>query len=146
MKEKYFSNKSYCEFAIISQDIYPEEITNSLGIQPGRSFKKGDIVVSKHSKNVGKKPHNLWAVSSPEIVTNIEDLNSHFAYLSKIFQSKMDILERYKKDSRFELSLWIWVETKNAGIGFDLKEDQLTFINKICNRCSFSLLATESVS
>lgn len=78
MKKKYFYNKSYCEFAIVTKDVTPEEITQVLGIQPSRIFKKGDIVRSKYSTSVGRKPYHLWAITSPEIITNIENLEPHF--------------------------------------------------------------------
>jgi len=142
MKKKYFCNQSYFEFAIISKKITAEEITKKLGIQPDRTFKKGDIVQSAYSTHIGKKRYHLWAISSPKINTNIENLDSHFLYLATILESAMEMLEYYKKATYCELSLWIWVETEAAGIGFDFTEEQLVFINKICNRCSFSLLAT----
>jgi len=140
MIEDNFSYDSYCEIAIISNDVEPNIITGELNIKPERSFKKGDQSVSKHSGSIITRPHNLWALKSPSLKTEEESIEPHINFLATTFQLKLDVLKKYKNDSRFEVTVWIWVQTDNSGIGLDIDEKQLDFLNTIANRIHFSFL------
>ncbi|MDR3227681.1 MAG: hypothetical protein LBT56_08445, partial [Prevotellaceae bacterium] len=63
-----------------------------------------------------------------------------------ILLPKIDILKRYKEDSHFDLSFWIWIETDDAGIGLDLLEDEISFLNSIANRIHFSMISDSNLS
>lgn len=138
--------KTHCELAIVSNEISPDFITKELQVVPGRSFKKGEQTVSKHSGSITTKPHNLWALKSKPSELDEETVSHHIEYFKSVFLQKIGLLKKYKKDPRFEVAFWIWIETDNAGIGFDLNEIELAFLNSICNRIHFSLLTTANGS
>lgn len=140
MKENNFIYKGYCELAIISDVVSPDVITEELNIFPERSFRKGAKSVSRYSGSTITRPHNLWALQSMPIETYEETIKPHLDYLKSMFQLKLEVLKKYKNDSRFEVSFWIWIQTDNSGIGFDLDEEHLDFLNAITNRIHFSLL------
>jgi hypothetical protein len=145
MEEKYFKNKSHLEFAITSNEITPETISKELGITPTRFFCKGDKVTSKHSPTVGERTNNLWALRSPDIISEKESITPHINFVKSIIESKMDILEGYKNDLRMELAFWIWIETEDAGYAFDFSNEEIAFLNSISNRISISFIAKKRI-
>jgi hypothetical protein len=75
-----------------------------------------------------------------------ESISPHIYYLKDKLKHKLDILDRYKKDARYDLILDIRLETETGGMGFDLYEKELKFIHRICNRFSCFLVAKEDVT
>lgn len=145
MESDFFYYKTFCEFGITSSEVRPDFITERLNSIPDRSFKKGEQSVSKHSGSIITKPYNLWAIRSSTTLLEEETISHHIDYLRKRLFSRIPILEKLKRDSRFEISCTIWVETNNAGIGFDLSGNDLFFLNTIANRVHFSLIAKNSL-
>lgn len=141
MKRNNFIFKSHCQFGIISDSISPEEISNSLEITPDKSFKKGEKSISKYSGSVITKPHNLWAIKSKSSELEEETISHHIEFLKSILLPKKEIIEKYKKNSQLDVGFWIWIETDNAGIEFDLSEDEMNFLNDFSNNIHFSFLA-----
>jgi hypothetical protein len=146
MERDYFIYKTHVSFSIVSEQVEPEKIASELRIDPDRSFRKGETSISKHSGSVITKPHNLWQIKSKDTESRDESITHHFEYLKNILLPQMDILKRYKEDSRFELTYWIWIETDNSGIGFNISSDDLTFINQIANHVYFSVITNQKYS
>ncbi len=140
MEKDCFIYKTSVSFGITSPDIDLDTISGELGILPDRSFRKGDLVTSKHSPRVGKKPYSLWAIQSQSYEAKDGTISHHIEYLKSILLSKIDVLKRYKEDARFSVAFWIWIQTDNSAIGLDLGESELAFMNSVSNRISFSLL------
>jgi hypothetical protein len=140
MGKDSFIYNSHCELVIVSHEISLDFITEELSIEPQRTFRKGEQTVSKHSGSIITKPHNLWAIKSKISELEEETIKHHIEYFKSIFLEKIEVLKNYKEDYRLELTFWIWVETDNAGIGFDLDEMEIDFINSISNKVHFSLI------
>lgn len=140
MEKDNFIYKTYCELAIVSIDISPDVITEELNVVPERYFKKGEQSISKHSGSIITRPHNLWALKSKTSELEEETISHHIEYFKSTFSSNIEVLKKYKDDTRFEITFWIWVETDNAGIGLDLNQNEITFLNSISNRIHFSLI------
>lgn len=145
MERDNFIYKTHVNLSIVSNEVEPDSITEELNITPNRSFRKGDKSVSKHSGSVITKPHNLWGIESKSSELEEETISHHIEYLKSILLPKIDILKEYKVDPRFEVTFWIWIETDNAGVGLDLNEIELSFLNSIANRVHFSLIAKNSI-
>ena len=60
--------------------------------------------------------------------------------LKNILSQKIEILKKYKSDPRATVNFLIWIETDNSGIGFDLQEAEISFINYFSNKIQFTLL------
>lgn len=140
MERDCFIYKARVSFGITSPDIDLDTISGELGILPDWSFRKGDLVTSKHSPRVGKKPYSLWAIQSQLYESEDVTISHHIEYLKSILLPKIDVLKRYKEDARFTVDFRIWIETDNSAIGLDLGESELAFMNSVSNRISFSLL------
>jgi len=139
MKIEY---KSYCELVITSDTVIPNTITNITGVKPNRSFQKGDSFTSKRSGSEGIRRHNLWAAKSNDITTEEDDILMHIDYFKKLFEGKIEGIKKLKEESGTEISFWIWIESKEVGIGLDIPESELNFINSICNRLHFSFIGS----
>ena len=140
MERNCFIYKTRVSFIITSPDIDLDTISGELGIFPDRSFRKGDLVTSKHSPRVGREPYSLWALKSEPSELEEETIGHHIEFLKSTLLPKIDILKRYKEDDRFSVSFWIWIETDDSGIGLELNESEMSFLNSISNWVHFSLL------
>lgn len=146
MEKDAFLNKSYCEFIIISEVISPDIFTKELNIQPSRSFCKGDKITSKYSNSTGKTQHNLWALQSEILISEEEDILSHINYFKNIIEEKIDIFRSYKADPKIEITFWIWIETEDAGIGLELFEQEVNFLNDVTNRIHLSFICKNNLT
>lgn len=142
MEKESFLYKTHCELTITSYEIPPDVITKELNITPDRYFLRGEKTISQNSKSIITKPHNLWAIKSSFSNLEQETISHHIKYLKDILLPKKDILLKYKRDSRFEIIFWVWIETDNAGIGLDLNEEEMDFLSCIINNIHFSLIVT----
>lgn len=146
MEKDYFSNRIYCELAIVSDTINPDQLTKELGIIPHRSFSKGDTHQSRHSGSLITRPHNLWAVSSKKTISEKQDIKSHILQLKSILEGCVDRLKELKNNDSVELTLWLWFETEDSGIGIDILEPEISFIHDITNKLHFSVIADVEIA
>ena len=146
MENDYFSNKLYCEFAIVSDTIAPDQLTAELGISPHRYFCKGDTYKSKHSGSLITRIHNLWAVSSEKTISEEQDIKPHILQLKSLLKECVAKLKELRHNDSLELSLWFWFETEDAGIGIDILEPEMSFIHDITNRLHFSVIAGTEIA
>ena len=144
-EREYFYNKSISYFSITSKSIPPEQITEELGIQPDRTFKKGPYK-RKNSDQIYTNMFHLWEISSKDAIHEEESVSPHIRYLKNKLKSKLDILRRYKKDPQYDLIVVIWLETEMGSMGFSFYEEELAFINSICNRFDCFLIAKRDVT
>lgn len=140
MVNDYFIYKTHCELAIVSNEIEHEIISKELNIVPSRVFRKGDLFTSKNTTRVGERTYNLWAIESKSSELLEESVSHHIEYFRSIILSKVEVLKKYKKDARYEVTFWIWIETDNSGIGLDLDEKDMCFLSTISNRVHLSLI------
>ena len=146
MKEKeFFLYKSYCELIITSKEITPDVIAEKLNIVPNRQYIKGEEFSSKHSGTKGKRFQNLWAIKSEANISEEEGISHHISFFKSTLETKMQTMQACKSDTRFEITFWVWIETNNLGISFDLNEDEISFLNSISNRIQFSLITKNSI-
>lgn len=145
MADDYFVYKIYCEFTITSNEVTPEMLTEELDFTPHRTFKKGEKSISS-SGAVLTKPHNLWAIKSETIISHEEEVSKHISFLKDLIGDKLSLFQKCKGHPKFESSFWIWIETDNGGLGLDLKEDEIQFINDISNRLHISLIFSQKIS
>ena len=140
MERNCFIYKTRVSFIITSPDIDLDTISGELGIFPDRSFRKGDLVTSKHSPRVGREPYSLWAIQSQTYESEDGVISHHIEYLKSILLPKIDVLKRYKEDARFGVAFRIWIQTNDSAIGLDLAESEIAFMNSVSNSIHFSLL------
>jgi hypothetical protein len=146
MIRECFRNKITCEFAIITNDLDTQTISHELNIAPHRYFNKGDSITSENSLRVGNKPYGLWAIASRVTIDEEINLLKHLKYFKKLLSNKLDIIKMLQNKYGLECIFSISIETEDAGIGFDLNELDLSFINKISNRLSLTFIAKEAVN
>jgi hypothetical protein len=145
MERDHFIFKTHISFSIKSDEIELDIITRELCIEPSKIFKKGDVFTSDFSPRIGHREWNLWTVDSVWTILKEETVNHHIEYFKEILLPKVDVLKKYKKDNRFEISFWIWIETDDAGFGLDLLENDVAFLNDCSNRIHISLLTNTAI-
>lgn len=146
MRRDSFVLKTQISFGIKSDTVEPDIITKELNIIPSdTSFKKGDTWESKHDGSRRVRNSNIWRLETEFTVLEEETVSHHIKHFMSIFSSKADILTRYKADNRFDVIFLIWIETDNAGVGLDLSEEELSFLNSISNRVHFSIICNREI-
>ena len=146
MEKDCFLNRVYCELVIVSDTLNPDQLTNELGVSPSRSFYKGDTHQSRHSGSLITRTHNLWAVSSIKTLSEEQDIKAHILQLKSILEGCVYALKELKSNDNVELTLWIWFETEDSGIGIDILEPEISFIHEIANRLHFSVIADVEIA
>lgn len=139
-----FKYKIHCEWIIVSNNISPTDITEKLQIKPIRAYSKGEVFKSKKSGTEGKRNHNLWAIISDAALTEDEDISSHIQHFKNLLAKKSETISWIKTDPDNEISFWIWIEADKAGVGIDIPETDLEFINTTSNRLHVSVLPYSS--
>lgn len=145
MESNSILSKIRCEFAVITYDFDYNTVTKELGIKPLRFFNKGEQMTSKHSSRVGSRPYGLWAIQSKSVISEELDVSQHIEYFRKLLSDKLEVIQKLKGKYHFECVLAIEIETEDAGVGIDLNETELSFINKISTRYSCSFIAKGSI-
>lgn len=81
MDKEIVSQKLYTVFDLRGKTLNPQEITDYLGIQPSRSFMRGEM-----RTNNKKWPHGYWALESSKFVQST-DLALHLEWLINQLES-----------------------------------------------------------
>lgn len=145
MNKEVFLDKLYCDYAVKTFDTNCHIVTKELGINPTRFFNKGDKFTSQYSPSIGYESYGLWVIELEPIVTDDLNVSQAIKYFQDLFQDKMEIIKKLRYEYKFETSFSIDIKTEDAGIGIDLYEEDLAFINKIASRFSCSFIAVENL-
>lgn len=132
-----------CEYGISSSEIDYNLIIEELQIEPTRFMKKGEKFKTFSGEHI--RPLSLWALASSGTVSkNLARLSENLEELEKTLKPKMDILRRYKMDSRLFCRLWIEILSNNKScFGLDLFLSSLNFFGSITNEIHFSICSNE---
>ena len=141
----YFLFKTRCELIIVSDEIDVDIITEKLGITPDRFFRKGEQTVSEHSGSIIVRNRNLWAIGTMFSESKNQTISHHIEFFKSMLLPKLGIVQQFKKDPLFEVTFWVWIETDDAGIGLDIQNDELEFLNNIANTVHFTLLCKDNL-
>jgi hypothetical protein len=146
MNKDYFLIKSHSSLTITSKEVDPKTISKLLNIEPFSAYSKGDTFSSKQTGFVAKRFQNLWSIKSETIISEKEELTPHILFFKSLFEDKIDLLKQIKNNPTYDIGFWIWIETNNAGVGIDLSENDLNFINSISHRVHFSIITDLEIS
>ena len=104
MLENENKNPVYACFILRGKDLDPQEVSDSIGIQPTKRFRRGDI-----RKGNKRWPHGYWELSSKNEVSSI-DLSLHLQWLlNQLEPANSQLLKIIKKDSVCAEIRCLWV-------------------------------------
>jgi hypothetical protein len=88
MPEKQPTSIVFASLVLRGKNIIPQEVTDAIGLNPTKSFKRGDI-----RKGTKKWPHGYWELTSKETVQS-SDLSMHLEWLAEQLEpSKSELIE-----------------------------------------------------
>ena len=147
MERDYFIFKTQVSFGIFSdEEVDPASISEELQLKPNRSCKKGDTYIGKKTGNIyGTSPRTVWAIDTEWTYHEEETISHHIEYFKSILLPKIDIIKKYKEDKCFDVNFWIFIDSECAGIGLDLKEEELKFFHSLSNWVHFSLICKNEI-
>ena len=141
--EDMFGENTACKktnvmFRIIGDEIVPNEITKSLGIQPTRSFTKDEEYYSKSGQTL-RRPIGHWSISSEGFVDSTST-EAHARYLLSTLEPSSGAILKYLNDSRYRISIVFWWEATDEHGGFSLSSDTLSRLCRLCNDLDYTFI------
>jgi len=121
---------TYATFRIIGDELDPDEVTSTLGIQPSEAFAKGQ---DYQIRDVGIRKRYIghWSISSKSFVIS-SSTEEHAKFLVSLLEPKVDAIVEYIKDPIFLTSIVFWWETNIGHGGFSLRRETM---DKLCGYC-----------
>lgn len=144
MEKDYSLFRTHIEFIIYSDAIHPDVITRELNISI-RIYQKNELSATRHLRPEIEKTSNAWALKTKRTDLEEETISHHIDYLKSILLPKIELIRKYKEDKRFDVLVYICVESELSGIGFDLSDDELAFLKNISNHIRFSVITWDSL-
>jgi hypothetical protein len=80
MPDDEHTSMAFASLVLRGKYLIPQEVTNSIGIIPTKSFKRGDI-----RKGSTTWPHGYWELTSKESVQS-SDLSKHLEWLAEVLE------------------------------------------------------------
>jgi hypothetical protein len=127
-------------------DEFPiDYVTESLGIEPTKSYKKGDVIVRTHNPNVISTKTHFRKETAWELGTGDQESYDVKEQMDKIvepLQNKADIINQLKTKYKLECDFSIVIIMENGNTpGLHLDNKQIEFANSIKAEFNIDLYA-----
>jgi hypothetical protein len=131
----------FVEYQIRPDVMSPDTITSILGIQPTRSYAKGeeylgkayDPGVKKFIRELHKRPFNIWDFSS-ETVVNSKKVIDHLNYVLDIIEPKYERIQPFLANrEEFYIRFYIRWEPIESHGSFTIPGETLIKMGKLCH-------------
>ncbi len=136
--ENWDCRKTKVTFRILGDELDPNEVTNSLQIQPTRAYAKEEEYNSKSGQTL-RRPTGHWSISSEGFVDSTST-EAHARYLLNILEPSIDAIANYLNNPCFRTSIIFWWEATDEHGGFTLKSDILSRLCRLCNDLDYTFI------
>jgi hypothetical protein len=142
----------YVTYRIRSENLIHEELTSSIGIQPTKSYSRGEKYLGKafdHSKNkiVRKwrvQLSSLWDLDSKIIQNHSKKVEDHIDYLLNILEPHSDQIMVYlKQRDIYFISFYIRWEPLGGHGTYTIQDTVLERMSKLCHFVEFSFISSD---
>ena len=109
----------YVELAIYGHDLYPDEVTRAIGIEPTVSWCRGD----KRTRRCDMlHKEGAWKISSEK---NSSSLESHIIFLKAIIAHRDQVIRKYAKVNCFSITIEAVVTLNDSSPDLSLNNEVL---------------------
>ena len=126
-------------YRIIGHEIVPDEITEHIGIEPTRSFYKGEEYESKSKGSILQRPTGHWSLSSEGQLESTSP-EAHARWILDKLGSKKEQIEKYIKDPEIRTSFVFWWEAYDGHGGYTLSSETMSQLCRLCNDIDFQFI------
>ncbi len=146
------ARKVLVDFCMQSDTLDPSAISLDLGIQPTRSFAKGEKYLGKQmdpqTKNIftvwHERPWGIWAIDSESLVQT-KRVEQHFVYLLNILEPKKEQIKRYlSQDKGFSVRFYVWWEPFPPSSSHTISSQVLARASELCHYIEFGFIYTST--
>jgi hypothetical protein len=133
-----------CERTVVALRIYgddldPEQVSSSLGIDPTSSQRKGQIFPPNSFGRQRVAPIGGWFLSSEGVVEST-DIRRHFEWLLGQLESRATEIGALRASPSVSIYIsCIWWASKDGGGGFVLAPEHLQKIGELGLECDFGV-------
>lgn len=122
-------------FSLYGDDFPIDNVTESLGIEPTNSYKKGDVILRKLNPNVVSAKVQFRNETVWELGTDYQesyDLKEQLDQVIRPLKNKAAIINQLKKNYKLECDFSIVIKLENGDTpAFHLDNEQIEFANSI---------------
>ena len=138
----------YANFQVVGDSLNPVVVTKMLGIQPSRSWGKGEDYLGKElnlsSRKVRevqrKRPSGIWKLSSKGTVES-KRAEEHLAYLLNLLEPKQALIEEYvKSPNQYIVKFYVHWEPQSESGSYELTQETLARMAHLCQYTEFYFL------
>ncbi len=139
---------TFVEYSLRADTLFPDQVTQSLGITPSRAFAKGeqyagnafDTETRSLVPRIGTRPWGVWAVETKDMISSI-NVEDHAIFLLNILEPKMEQIQTYLERSN-EYSVRFYVEwiTRGREGAYDISSTTLARMSRLCHYVQFAFL------
>jgi len=122
---------------ITGDDLRPAEISELLGLQPTRSFEKGERYQLKSARIV-EYAIGAWHLSTEDYPS--KSLELHCRRLLDLLRAKLEILRRLRDSGRYRVSVSLWWDSKGEGGSFNILGDTMSELSGMCGDVEFHII------
>lgn len=127
-------------FGVITNDKDCHIVTTALGLSPSRFRQKGDESYSRFSADPIIARYGIWEISKTTVGEN-PDLTGHIEHYKRLLSEKLEAIENLRKQHKFVCVFYVLVTTEDTVGGFELDQEDLTFISRISDRFTLRFAA-----
>lgn len=130
---------SHCSLSITSDKESPEIISQLLGIQPSRSFHKGETYQSPSSGSIITRPHNLWEINTADAALN-KNIDRHISYLRNALEPRVLLIHHLKTKLKCNIYFWVWITSPDSVVSVDISVINTKFLSALKAPVKLSIL------
>lgn len=132
-------------FSLYGDEFPPDNITGTLGIEPTRTYKKGDVIERPHNPNIISTKSLYRKETAWELSTGYQeswDVKEQLNLILGPLKNKASIINQLKVDYKLECKLTIVIIMENGETpALYLEHEQIEFANSIKAEFDFDLYA-----
>lgn len=120
-------NIAQVEVGLTGHEMEPDDVTKIVGLNPTRSFRKGDRVSKRGIERV--QPFSLWALGAEG-----EDVEATVRLLLMQLEGRLDAWNVAIKQTKAQASVSIWWEPEGGQGGFTVPSDLMRRLTEFGER------------
>lgn len=125
---------THASFALKADELDPVQITSRLGLEPTKSWRKGDTFETRsgcHTRHFG-----IWRRATGTSLSS-DALEPHIQWLLRELEPRKELLLRIADEMSATANINLWWNTSSSTGGYDLPSSLLARMCTICERIDF---------
>jgi hypothetical protein len=132
----------FVSFGVRGDNLDPVQVTQLLGIQPSRSYARGEKYITRVSRTqTGERVHpvGVWQISSETAVVS-DGIQEHLDYIADLIGPKHNEIGLLLTDPSIYVDVRLWVESMESVHSFTLRSESVLCLAALCRDFNISVI------